>query len=309
MLSYGSEVCGIGRAGKGKRGDRVRQWLVFLYLGCLAWGTSFLWIKLALRELGPMTMVSWRLMFGLAITWVIVKVKRYPLKWSGIEFWLPLVLGVTSVAVPISLIGFAETRIDSGLAGVLNATMPLWTMVLAHFALHDESFTTPKFFGLLAGIAGVYVLMNPDIGKARDMLGQGAMLLATLLYAISTISQRKYLRGVHPLQSGLPLILGGMIFIVISAAIFEAPFRIPQEPMTWLACAWMGILGMGLSTVAWFYLLNQWGASRTSLTTFLFPPSAVLLGVIFLDEPLHWDIGLGGGMIIAGIALVNWRKS
>jgi drug/metabolite transporter (DMT)-like permease len=251
--------------------------------------------------------VSWRLFFGLVVTWLIVLLKKYPLKWSGIEFWLPMLLGVTSVALPISLIGFAETRIDSGLAGVLNATMPLWTMVLAHFALHDESFTTPKLIGLLSGLAGIYLLMNPDFGKARDILGQGAMLTATFLYAISTVTQRKFLRGVHPLQSGLPLILGGLIFVTLAAAVFEAPYKIPELPLTWLACAWMGILGMGISTLAWFYLLNHWGASRTSLVTFVFPPTAVLLGVVFLGEEFHWDIVLGGGLIIAGIALVNWR--
>lgn len=285
----------------------MRQWLVFLFLGCLAWGTSFLWIKYALREVGPMTLVSWRLIFGVATTWVILKWNKYEIEWSGKNFWLPFALGITSVALPISLIAFAETRIESGLAGVLNATMPLWTMVLAHFALHDESFTIPKFAGLITGIAGIYILMNPDIGAARDVLGQGAMIGATFLYAISTVTQRKYLRGVHPFQTSLPLVLGGMIFITIAAAILEAPYHIPQLPLTWLACAWMGIIGMGISTVAWFYLINQWGATRTSLVTFVFPPAAVLLGVIFLDEPLHWDILVGGGLIIAGIALVNWR--
>jgi drug/metabolite transporter (DMT)-like permease len=279
-----------------------------LYLGCVAWGTSFLWIKLALREIGPMTMVSWLLAFGLAITWVIVKAKKFDFKWAGRNFWIPFALGVTSVAIPISLIGFAETRIDSGLAGVLNATMPFWTMVIAHFALHDEAFTVPKFIGLISGVAGIYVLMNPDIGKERDVLGQVAMITATLLYAISTVAQRKYLRGVSPFQTGLPLILGGLIFIVTAAAIFEAPFHVPQIPLTWLACAWMGILGMGLSTLAWFYLINRWDATRTSLVTFVFPPTAVLLGVVFLNEPFHWDIAFGGGLIIAGIWLVNMRK-
>lgn len=286
----------------------MRQWLVFLYLGCLAWGTSFLWIKLALREIGPMTMVSWRLAFGLAITWVIVKWKKFDFKWSGRNFWLPFALGISSVAIPISLIGFAETRIESGLAGVLNATMPLWTMVIAHFALHDEAFTVPKFIGLLTGIAGIYILMNPDIGKERDMIGQLAMITATLLYALSTVAQRKFLRGVSPYQTGLPLIIGGFVFITTAAAIFEAPFHVPQLPLTWLACAWMGILGMGLSTLAWFYLINNWDATRTSLVTFVFPPTAVLLGVVFLDEAFHWDIVVGGGLIIAGIWLVNLRK-
>ncbi|MCL4305792.1 DMT family transporter [bacterium] len=286
----------------------MRQWLVFLYLGCLAWGTSFLWIKYALREIGPITMVSWRLIFGAVITFAVLRWNKFELKWSGKEFWLPVVLGVTSLAMPISLIGFAETRIDSGLAGVLNATMPLWTMVIAHFALHDESFTVPKFIGLLSGIGGIYLLMNPEIGKERDVLGQGAMITATLLYALSTVAQRKYLRGVHPFQTSLPLILGGLVFGVTAASIVEGPFHVPQQPLTWIACAWMGILGMGLSTLAWFYLINHWGATRTSLVTFVFPPTAVLLGVVFLGEPLHWDIVLGGGLIIAGIALVNWRK-
>ncbi len=286
----------------------MRQWLVFLYLGCIAWGTSFLWIKFALREIGPMTMVSWRLIFGVAITWAVIRWKKFDIVWSGKNFWLPAALGVSSVAVPISLIGFAETRIDSGLAGVLNATMPLWTMVMAHFALHDESITVPKLAGLMVALGGIFVLMNPELGKERDVLGQLAMIGATLLYGISTVTQRKYLRGVHPFQTSLPLLLGGSVFIVIAASIFEAPFTIPKEPLTWIACAWMGIIGMGLATFAWFYLINKWDATRISLVTFVFPPTAVLLGIVFLGEPLHWDIVLGGSLIISGIALVNWRR-
>lgn len=291
----------------GKRGEALRAWLVFLYLGCIAWGTSFLWIKYALREIGPMTIVSYRLMFGVVTAAIVLAVSRYRVKFSGREFWLPMLMGVTGVAIPISLICYSETRIDSGLAGVLNATMPIWTMAIAHFALHDESFTFPKLAGMLSAVAGIYILMNPDFGKERDMIGQVAMISATLFYAATTVAQRKYLRGVHPFQSSLPLLVGGLVFITIAAAVFEAPFKFPTQPMTWLATGWMGVLGMGLATVGYFYLINNWGATKTSLVTFVFPPTAVLLGVVFLGEPLSWDIVAGGGLIIAGIALVNLR--
>ncbi|MCC6476706.1 DMT family transporter [bacterium] len=287
----------------------MRQWLAFLFLGLLAWGSSFLWIKLSLRELGPMTMVGYRLLFGLATIYAVTTRMKFKVRYSGIEFWLPFLLGITSVAIPISLIGFAETRIDSGLAGVLNATMPLWTMIIAHFALHDDRLTTAKILGLISGIAGIVILLDPDLGATGDVVGQIAMIAATLFYALSAVSMRKWLRGVHPFQTSGPLMIGGAVFIWIAAAIFESPLVVPREPITWIAVAWMGILGMGFSTLAWFYLINHWGASRTSMVTFLFPPAAVALGILFLDEAFQWKIVWGALLIVMGIALVNQQQN
>ena len=93
--------------------------------------------------------------------------------------------------------------------------------------------------------------------------------------------------------------------MVLMASVFEAPLAIPQQPMTWLACGWMGIIGMGLAVQVWYYLINEWGASRTSMVSYTFPVAAVVLGVVFLGERISWELAVGGILIIAGIVLIN----
>ncbi len=283
----------------------MTQWLAFLYLGIIAWGTSFLWIKVALEEVGPFTLVAYRFLFGLATVFLILLITRRKIKFHGIECWLPAFLGITSAAIPITLISWAETRIDSGLAGVLNASMPIWTMLIAHFALHDDRMTVLKIVGIIVGFVGIFILLSPDTGKAADLYGELAVVSASILYAVSTVLTRKYLKGVHPLQTSTIAMLSAGVFIVLMASIFEGPFTLPQQPMTWLACGWMGIIGMGLAVPIMYYLINEWGASRSSMVTYVFPVAAVALGVLFLGEHVSWELVVGGFLIIIGIVLTN----
>jgi drug/metabolite transporter (DMT)-like permease len=286
----------------------MNAWLAFLFLGCIAWGTSFLWIKIALRELGPLTLVTWRMLFGVATAWALVVVLRVPVKPGGRRMWLPMFLGMIGASGPIALISWAETRIDSGLAGVLNATMPIWTMLVAHFALHDDRFSVAKVTGMFLGFGGLFLLLNPKVGIEHDLLGQLAVVAAAILYAFSTVSMRKFLRDVHPVEITAWMLIGGSVFVGALAFLFEAPFAIPRLGMTWLACSWMGIIGMGLAAATYMHLIHVWGATRTSMVTYLFPVAAIILGVIFLDETLTWDLAVGTLLIIGGIALVNVKR-
>ena len=286
----------------------MRQWLIFIYLGCVAWGTSFLWIKVALQELGPITLVGWRFLFGLVTVALSVVILKHRIVFRGLRFWLPAGLGVLGGAIPIVLISWAEQSIDSGLAGVLNSTMPIWTMLIAHFALHDDRMTPGRLTGLVTGFVGIYILLDPRGSATHDLVGQLAVVAAAIFYATATVLQHRHLSGVHPLQSSLPAMLGATVVLAITAAIVEGPLSLPKEPMTWLACAWMGIIGMGLAVQAWYHLINHWGATRTSLVTYVFPVAAVALGVVILDERLTWELVVGGVLIIGGIALVN-RKA
>ena len=281
------------------------QWLAFLFLGVIAWGSSFLWIKVALEEVGPVTLVAYRFLFGLATVLLTLVFTRRKVVFHGIQCWLPAIQGIICVAIPITLISWAETRIDSGLAGVLNASMPIWTILIAHFTLHDDRMTVLKIVGILTGFVGIFILLNPDTGKAADLFGQLAVVLAAILYAITVVLTRKYLKGVHPLQSSTVAMISATVVMVLMASVFEAPLAIPQQPMTWLACGWMGIIGMGLAVQVWYYLINEWGASRTSMVTYAFPVAAVALGVVFLGERVSWELAVGGILIIAGIVLIN----
>ena len=281
------------------------NWAAFLYLGSIAWGTSFLWIKVALEELGPATLTTYRFLFGLITILLITAIARRKIELRGITFWMPLAIGVLNAATPIMLISWAETRIDSGLAGVLNSTMPIWTLLIAHFVLHDDKLSWLRGLGLTLGFGGVFILMSPNASATPDIWGQLAVLTAAVLYAVSTVMTRRFLNGVHPLQTSVVAMTSAFVTCFVVATLFEGPFAVPREPMTWLAVSWMGIIGMGLAVQVWFYLINNWGATKTSMVTYVFPPSAVALGVIFLGEPLTMELLVGGALIIGGIILVN----
>ncbi|MFZ5432596.1 MAG: DMT family transporter [Calditrichota bacterium] len=288
-----------------------KQWGAFIFLGVLAWGTSFLWIKIALEEIGPFTLVTYRVGFGCAASWLLVWLLKIPLKHTRPQFWIMLAMGLVNTALPFTLISWAETRIDSGLAGVLNGSMPLFTMLIAHWTLPDDRITTAKLTGLMAGFAGLVILLSRDVsleGLSHGIWGQLAMLGAAIAYAASTVVIRAHLRNLHPLHVAAVSLTFAVIIMSATAAVVEAPFTIPRLGITWLACAWMGILGVGLAYLAYFHLIRTWGATRTSLVTYAFSITAVTLGVLFLGERPSWRVFVGGALIIGGIALVNARK-
>lgn len=285
------------------------QWLAFLYLGVIAWGSSFLWIKIALRELDPLTLVTWRVLFGVVTVVLTIILARRRIVWKGKQFWLPALIGLTGTAIPISMISWAELRIDSGIAGILNGTMPIWTILVAHFVIQDDRLTASKIAGILIGFVGMYLLLNPEVGVPRDVIGQLAVVLAAVLYAVSTVLTKRFLRGVHSMQITLPALLSSMTLMIILTVSTTGKITIPREPMTWLACGWMGIVGMGLAQQVWFWLIGRWSASRLSMVTYVFPVAALTLGALFLGERITWELFVGGGLIIGGIILVNRRTA
>src|SRR5215216_6801570 len=224
---------------------KPKHWLVFVLLGAIL-SSSFMWIKIAVQEVGPITLVAFRVLFGLLFGVVIIFIQRVPLRRSFRE-WSPLLLlGITNIAIPFFLISWGEQSIDSAVAAILDATVPLFTILIAHFLLHDDKMTLPKVLGLLIGFAGVVILMSKDIGASfGSVLGQLAVVLACVFYSGSAVFARKtteHTPGI--LRSAGPLISATMIMWPI-AFLVERPFQIPQLPVTWVALLFLGVLGSG----------------------------------------------------------------
>ena len=285
---------------------KTKHWAIFITLG-LIWSSSFLWVELALREIGPITLVAFRVFFGFLFGAIVIITRRIPLPRTWKE-WAPLiVLGLTNIAIPFFLISWGQKSIDSGVASILDATVPLFTILVAHFMLHDDKMTTPKVLGLLTGFAGVVVLMSKDIGASTSsLLGQLAVIVACLFYAASSIIARLYTEGTPAILRGLVPLVSGSVVMTASAFIFESPIKIPTLPITWVALLWMGILGSGLAFIMLFYLIHEIGPTRTTMVTYLFPLGGVTLGVIFLNEALTWQIITGAVLIISSLAIANW---
>lgn len=288
---------------------KPREWVVFFALG-LIWGSSFLWIKIAVQEVDPFTLVSWRLLFGTLGMVAVIALRRPPFP-RGWRSWAALaVLGIINTALPFVLISWGEKSIDSAVAAVLNSTVPLFTLVIAHLFLHDEPITARKAVGLLIGFAGVLVLMARDleIGSLRvGVLGQAAVLLAAVSYASASVFARRTMREVSPLvQAFVPMAFADAVVWSIATQVGE-PGRLPALPITWVALLWLGLLGSCVAYLLYYHLLHSVGATRAVMVTYVFPVVGVGLGVLFLNELTDWHLLAGAVLVIASIAVVNWK--
>jgi drug/metabolite transporter (DMT)-like permease len=267
-----------------------RHWTAFIFLGTI-WSASFLWIKIALDEIGPFTLVAFRVLFGVLFAGgaVLLQRKAWPRDWAS---WLPfLILGLTSIAVPFFLITWGELSIDSAVASILNATVPLFTIVIAHLFLHDDKMTVQRVIGLLIGFVGVIVLLSEDLtaGMQSSILGQAAVILASIFYAASSVYARRKTQSAAGLVRGAAPLVSATVIMWLVTPVLENPLKVPQLPLTWIAILWLGILGSGLALILWYYLLHEIGP-RAWAQSYIFP-----LGYpgVILNEHLSWQLAVG----------------
>ena len=288
---------------------RLKEWSAFWLLG-LVWGSSFLWIKIAVGFMGPLAVAAFRQLIGVLGLLVVMRIQQqpFPRDWRTLRAYV--ILGVLQSAVPFALIAWGETRIDSGLAAILNGTMPLFTILIAHFWLHDDKITPARLAGLIVGFGGVLVLGSRDLGPEGfhgTAWGQLAVLVATLSYAVASTFSRRNLRDEPPLLQATMVVLVGDVILWSSVGIAE-PLHLPTAALPWIALAWLGLLGSCLAYLLYFYLINAWGPTRASLVTYVFPVIGLILGIAFLGERVDWHLVLGSLLVVSGIVVVHWRS-
>jgi drug/metabolite transporter (DMT)-like permease len=288
---------------------KPKHWFAFILLAAV-WSSSFLWIKIAVQELSPFLLVALRTLFGALVGILAILITRTPLPRQR-SVWIALaVLGLANVAVPFVLISWGEQTIDSAVASILNATVPLFTFLIANLFLRDERLTPPRILGLITGFVGVIILLIKDLqpGLHNSILGQAAVLLAAVFYAGSMVYARLKTDRVPGLVRGILPLVSATTLMWTGTALLENPIRLPSLPLTWLAVIWLGVLGSGLAFILWYYLLQEIGPTRAALVTYTMPLGGVLLGVIFLKEPLSWNLALGGLLIVISVIMVNRKK-
>jgi len=287
---------------------RAREWGAFWLLGTI-WGSSYLWIKIALAETGPLTLAAVRLLFGLAGLAAVAWATRQALPRDPRLAARFAVLGLLNTALPFALISWGETRIASGPAAVLTGTTPLFALVIAHFWLRDEPMTPARAAGLVLGLAGVVLLVHrgagPAAGGSDGVAGEAAVLTAACSYAVAATYARRYLRGQPPLLQAASAVFAAdaMLWLAVPAA--EWPLRVPRLPLTWLALGWLGLAGTCLGYLLYYYLFNAWGAARATTVTYVFPVIGVLLGVAFLGESVSAQSAAGTVLVVTGIVVAN----
>ena len=289
----------------------MKHWGMFGLLG-LIWGSSFLLIKVAVEELEPLPVVSIRIGLAALIMLVFMIMTGRRLPDGRRERIALLVVGVMNTAAPFTLITWGEQDIDSGLATVLNATVPLFTLLIAHVALADERITMQKAIGMLIGFAGVALLASRDAASSspNPLSGQAAVLVASLCYGISAVTIRRYLRQVDRFTTaGVSLIVGGIVVVLLTlVAVRPLPDLGSLSQETVLATVTLAVLNTVVAYFLFYSLIDAWGAMRTTLVTYVMPPVGVTLGALFLDEAVDWKIVVGAALILGGIVAINWRR-
>jgi len=279
------------------------QWLLLLLLGTI-WGGSYFFIKLAVGEVGPFSLVFWRCALGALALLLLLKLNGMRLPASRAD-WLSLgVLGLLNSLLPFALISWAETHIDSGLAGMLNATTPLFAVLLLHYVTHDERLTRSRLAGLAAGLAGVALLVGPAAlsGFSSNLLAQLAVLFSSLLYAVAAIYVRR-LEHLPALTIATGQLLVTTVLCLPLMLIVERPWQAAAPGAVTLASlAALGLLSTALATTLYYRLLAATGPANGTLVTFIIPASATLLGVLVLGE----QIGARhiGGMTLIALGLL-----
>jgi drug/metabolite transporter (DMT)-like permease len=272
----------------------------------LIWGASFMFIRVADRQFDPAALVWFRVLLGCV---VLVPVALAAAGRAGLRqartAWLAILLvGLINTALPFMLFAWAETRIDSSLTAILQAAVPIFTVVLAVRFAH-ERVSGSRWIGILIGFAGVALLVgSPGRGGALASL---AVVVAAFCYAVGATLTSRLLKGTEPL-----VIAAGSTVI---ATIFVTPFgvtRLPASVPGWKECGSvivLGLLGTGVAYILLFRLLRSAGPSRTSLVTYLIPGIALLYGVLLLGEPLRAVYIAGLALILAGVMLAGRKGS
>ena len=280
----------------------ARDWSRLALLSVL-WGGSFFFNGAALRELPPLTLVCLRVALGAAILLPLLRMQGIGLP-KGVTGWTPFVaIGLLNNVIPFSLIVIGQTFIPSRLASILNATTPLFT-VLVMAAAGEEALRTRRVAGVALGLAGVVILRGWGI-ETRPGQGFGILLClgGALSYGFAALAARRLLKDSAPLGTATFQLMASTAMMAIVAASVEQPWRLPMPGLTtWLAVLGLAALSTALAYIVFFQILRRSGATNVMLVTLLIPVTAILLGWLVLGEPI--SLREIAGAVVVGSALL-----
>lgn len=280
------------------------EWGMLVFLSVL-WGGSFLFVAVAVKQVPTLTVVLLRVGLAALVLHLVLLVLGVRLPRDGKIWRAFLVMGTLNNLVPFTLIAWGQIHIASGLASILNATTPLFTVVLAHYWTSDERMTVSRMLGVLVGFGGVVLMIGPaalaDIGV--DVFAQLACLAAAVSYAVAGLYGRRFVRdGVEPLVTATGQVTASAVLLLPVVALADRPWTLtsPDAPV-WAAIIALAVLSTALAYVVYFRLLATAGATNLLLVTFLIPVTAIILGALVLGERLESRQVIG--MILIGIGL------
>ncbi|MDE3095054.1 MAG: EamA family transporter [Chloroflexota bacterium] len=283
---------------------KARDLALLLLLGVI-WGSAFLFIRVAVRDVPPMTLVAGRLILAAAALLVLLRAtgRAFPPRAA----WpILLLLGVTNNVLPFVLVSWSEERIASALAGTLNATMPLFTFLIA-VSLRQERLSVGRAAGLAVGFAGAFIIVSPTLGDlaSANKVAEFAVIAASASYAFSTVAARAHLRAGDPVGSAAgQLVAGALVATPLALLVDRAPHLHASAgaAMSWIA---LGLLCSAFAYIIFFALVQRVGATQVALVSYVIPVVATVLGWAALGEHIGYGLIAGLALIFLALAMVN----
>ena len=290
-----------------------REWAMLVTLSVL-WGGSFFFAEIALESLPPLTIVTLRVGLAAITLWLVVLALKLPIPNSP-PIWIAfLTMGLLNNVLPFSLIVWGQSQISSGLAAILNATAPLFGVIVAGILLRDESATPLKITGVVVGFAGVIVMMDLSSIATSSLLAQLAILAAALSYACASVYGRRFkATGLNPILVAAGQVTGSTLLLLPIALWVDGNDPYANVPaQIWAAIISLAMFSTAAAYILYFKLLASAGATNILLVTLLVPVSAILLGWLFLEESLQTPHIIGMAMIALGLSAIDgrlWRRA
>ena len=281
--------------------------LVWLVL-CVIWGSTWLFIKLGLENLPPITFAGIRFVIACVILFSLIGLRRIALPASRHDWGLLALTGVLSFSLNYGLVFWGEQHISSGLAAVLQATLPAFGLVIAHFHLPGERMTWSKIFGVVLGFLGVAVVFSNQLAIAggKALAGCVALVLSALFAAYSNVLVKAHGRKLEPAILAAGQMFFGLIPLLLIGIPLEGnPFHYHWTPVAWLALLYLAVVGSVIAFMLYYWLVRHMDVTKTMLISLVTPVVAVVLGMMVLGEDLSWRTVAGGIMIMVGVRFVT----
>lgn len=285
--------------------------LVWLLLCCI-WGSTWLFIKLGLEDLPPLTFAGIRFVIASTILILFIRVRRVSFPTARGVWLLLAVTGILAFTFNYGLLFWGEQYISSGLAAVLQATIPAFGLIIAHYYLPGERLTPLRIGGVLLGVAGVGVIFSNQLTIAgpKALWGSAAVVLGAFCAAYANVLVKAYGRQIEPSVIALGQMIFGLVpLLVLGISLEGSPLRFHWTPLAFVALLYLALVGTVIAFVAYYWLVRHMDVTNTMLIALVTPVVAVMLGMLVLNETLTWRTIAGAAMIISGIGLIVRRRT
>ena len=281
--------------------------LVWVVL-CAIWGSTWLFIKLGLEDLPPLTFAGIRFVIACAILFLFIRARGIHLPADRRDWWLLASTGVLSFSLNYGLVFWGEQYISSGLAAVLQSTLPAFGLVFAHIHLPGERMTWSKIFGVVLGVIGVGVVFSHQLAIAggKALAGSVALVLSAMFAAYSNVLVKGHARKIEPeVLAGGQMFFGLIPLLLIGIPLEGNPLTYRWTPVAVLSLLYLAVVGSVIAFVLYYWLVHKMDVTKTMLISLVTPVVAVLLGMLVLGEDLSWRTVAGGVMIMVGVRFVT----